>query len=374
MQNHNSFRISTFEFSLTFVSLNLGSIILFLPRGLAKELETPDGWISLLINGVIMLLLITLYTRLQQNFPEKNLLEFMRTGWMGKWITPVFSIIFIVHNLIIIALVTRILVITTNNFLLENTPAEVIAAVFLLTVAYSVSKGVQGVFHINLMLFPIVLFVLVVLFLMTSADFDFHELTPILSEGFSPILKGALNTSHPFVGGIYFFFMLMTYLRKEDLRPLPINLVSLIIPLTYITIIVLCYGVLGFEINKFTTFPLMEVVKSIEILEGVLGRFDPVFLTVWIIALFTTTSLSTLITVLIINNEFFKSSKKKQTWLMPILIFIVFNITFNPNNLSEVEQYSRDLLVSLGFILTSIAIGYGYLTVCFKNKKSTTDS
>ncbi|OLO39260.1 hypothetical protein BTR23_09445 [Alkalihalophilus pseudofirmus] len=190
---------------MTFVSLNLGSIILFIPRGLANELETPDGWISMLINGVVMLILITLYTRLQKHFPEENLLQWMRNGWMGKWVTKGFSILFIIHNLFIIALVARVLGITVNSFLLDETPVEIIVSVFLLTVTYCVSKGVQGVIHINIMLIPIILVVLFGVFLFAGIHFEPSEITPVLSEGIIPILNRSISTSHPFVGGLYFF-------------------------------------------------------------------------------------------------------------------------------------------------------------------------
>ncbi|OLO39259.1 hypothetical protein BTR23_09440 [Alkalihalophilus pseudofirmus] len=142
----------------------------------------------------------------------------------------------------------------------------------------------------------------------------------------------------------------MAYLKKEDLRSLPINLVSVTIPFIYMTIIILSYGVLGFEITKVTTFPLMEVVKTLEVPGGFIERLDSIFLTVWILALFTTTTICKLITVLIIKDEFLKD--KKTPLLLPILVFITFIITFFPDHLSELERYSGDLLVPLGFILT----------------------
>ncbi|WP_158211497.1 GerAB/ArcD/ProY family transporter [Alkalihalobacterium alkalinitrilicum] len=270
-----------------------------------------------------------------------------------------------IHNLFIIALVARVLGITVNSFLLDDTPVEIIVSVFLLTVTYCVSKGVQGVIHINIMLLPIILVILFGMFLFAGIHFDPTEITPVLSEGIIPIFNGSFSTSHPFVGGLYFFFMLMAYFKKEDLRSLPINLVSVTIPFIYMIIIILSYGVLGFEITKATTFPLMEVVKTLEVPGGFIERLDSIFLTVWILALFTTVTISMLITVLVIKDEFLKD--KKAPLLLPTLVFISFILTFFPDNLSELERYSADLLVPLGFTLTGTALTYGFLTIWLKN-------
>ncbi len=98
-----------------------------------------------------MLFIIMLYVKLQRNFPGETLLQFYLKGKVGKWFAKLFGCVLAFYFIINIALVARIMEISVDMFLLDRTPATILVGVFLLTTSYAVSKGVQGIVHINLM-------------------------------------------------------------------------------------------------------------------------------------------------------------------------------------------------------------------------------
>jgi spore germination protein len=153
MQNQDHYRIVPLEMSITLISMIIGVGILTIPRGLAQEVGTPDGWISAILGGLLTMLLVFLYTRLQSHFPGKNLIQYMEDGRIGKWIASATSILFIIYFVAILAFEARILSLVVSMYLLINTPTEVIVALILLTTTYAVSKGTQGIIHLNLFFF-----------------------------------------------------------------------------------------------------------------------------------------------------------------------------------------------------------------------------
>ncbi|WP_238457969.1 GerAB/ArcD/ProY family transporter [Alkalihalobacterium alkalinitrilicum] len=115
------------------------------------------------------------------------------------------------------------------------------------------------------------------------------------------------------------------------------------------------------------TFPFMEIVRMIEVPGGFFERLQSIALVIWIMALFTSTSLYQLLAVKIINDIF--SPHQKVSWLSTAIVFISFIIAFLPENITELEKLGSSITY-YGIGITFVPIGFGFLTVWMRKKTS----
>ncbi|MGO4886329.1 GerAB/ArcD/ProY family transporter [Anaerobacillus sp. MEB173] len=357
MAKNNNFHIKPLELNVSFISYVFASAILIIPRTLAQEVGTADGWISLLINGLLLAILISVYTRLQRNYPQQTLTAYIRKGKVGKWVANIFVCIAVFYFLIAIGVVVRVLSDTTEMYLLTQTPSEVIVAIMLLVTSYAVSKSVQGVVHLHLMFLPLIVAVLLFVIVFNIGNMKLGEVLPILPEGVSPVFKGILPSAFPYYGGFPIYLVLMSYLKKEDLKVVPLTISSLIVTVVFIMITISCYAVLTVDMTKVVTYPTMEIAKDIEII-GFLERFEPILLSIWIMTLFTTISTHKLLCIVMLEEAFNKNEKSKS--LPAIISFLAFLIAFLPDNMAEVGELSQ-LAAKLAIIVSISGVAIAYI-------------
>ncbi|WP_209124749.1 GerAB/ArcD/ProY family transporter [Alkalihalobacillus sp. BA299] len=368
MGTNNEYQISPIEMGVTLISLIFGVGILTLPRALANRVGTTDGWISILIAGLISMVLIYFYTRLQQNFPNEGLLQYLAKGKVGKWGAKAFAFLFIFYFTNLLALQARLLAMAVKMYLIDRTPSEVIVAIILLVTTYAASKGIQGIIHIHLMFMPFILFALFIVIIFNLAEADFNRLSPILSEGFVPVLSGIFSPMFSFVG-IFFLFFFMTYMKASDLRSLPLNIAMMFLIITYTFLTIISYAVFGFEMSKVITFPAIELAKEIEIIGKFIERLESIFLTIYIMAIFTTMATVLFTNYKVINEQFLPNNKNRK-WVPPVIIFIIFIVTFIPDSINSLKKLGEFIAI-LGDSLLGAGIAIGYMTVWLRKRRKT---
>ena len=255
--------------------------------------------------------------------------------------------------------------ISVNMYLLNRTPPEVLVAIFLLTTTYSVSKGVKGIIHLSLLFVPIIFLIIIISCIGSFHEYELENLLPILAEKeIVPILKGSLTSSLPFLGDIPILFYFMSYVQK-DLKVLPLTVASILITLTFIFIIISAFALFTVETVQFMTFPFMEIVETIEVPGRFFERLESIVLTIWIMALFTSTAIYQLLTSMMIKDLFLQN--RNATWLSATIVFIAFLLAFFPASLPDVENLGGPITF-LGIGITCSGIFFGYLTLFIRKR------
>lgn len=216
-KQQTAYQIGITEMAVSLIAMIVGTGVIVLPRALAVEMDTTDGWITVIVSGGFVMLFVFIITKLQQKFPGRNFLQFLGEGIFGKWLSKLLALSFFVYFICVISFLSRFLAITIDIYLLPQTPTEVIVMILLLLSTYAISKGVQGVIHLNIMFTPIVLSVAFLIIIFEIPEFDLLNLRPIMAEGFIPLFKGLKETLFSFLG-IEILFFLMAYMKKSDIH------------------------------------------------------------------------------------------------------------------------------------------------------------
>ncbi|MBU8906815.1 GerAB/ArcD/ProY family transporter [Desertibacillus haloalkaliphilus] len=368
--HREDFQISKAEIAATYVSTAFGSAILTIPRTLSEEMDTPDGWISIILSGLLMMIMLTIYVRLQKKFPDQHLIQFFREGHLGRWFAKLYSVLIVIYCLLLVGLVARILSIAVKLYLLAETPSEVIVSVILLLSAYGASKGLQGIVHIHALFIPIIIFVMLVLVLANLGEMEFEQVQPVLAEGILPIFRGVPATFLSFIGVIPLMFIILTKMKEKDISIIPLYLASVVLIFFFVIVTIASYTVFTIETVKQITFPMIELAKQIEVPGGFFERLESLAMTIWTMALFTTIVTAHFLGIYVAKDEFF--SKRDAKLLPSILTFFTFLFAFIPNNISDLEVAGK-ITSYLAVFLVVLGISAGYI-VFWKRKKEKKNS
>ncbi|MET3504553.1 GerAB/ArcD/ProY family transporter [Halalkalibacter oceani] len=332
MSNTTSYKIVPVEISMTLIGIIVGIGILTLPRSLAAAGGSVVALLSILIGSLLTILFIVIYTKLQRSFPGETLLEALTHTKAGSWLAKVLGLAFACYFLLLLAYETRILSIVVRIYLLIDTPAEVVAAVILLTTTYAVTKGLQGIIHLNLMFVPITVFFLIAMMLVVLPEFEFEQLLPLTMGDSNSIFQGVKETTLSLLGVEIVFFFLAA-MKKEDLKTGPMVASIVIIFILYLGITLISFAIFSVETTEVLTFPTVELVKEIEIPGGVFERVEALMITIWMMSIFNTMSVAHFLTTKIIRETL---DIKKHSRILPSWITLAtLIIAFAPRSISE---------------------------------------
>lgn len=71
-------KITTSQAAIVLTNSMLGAGILTLPRNVVKAVETPDAWLSVVLGGIIVALVILVMVKLSQQFPGKTVFQYSK--------------------------------------------------------------------------------------------------------------------------------------------------------------------------------------------------------------------------------------------------------------------------------------------------------
>lgn len=355
-QKTDPFQIRGVEMAISLIAVILGTGILYLPRELASDLNTPDGWITIILNGLLVMLVVFLYVRLQKHFPGQNLLQIIENQSWGKWPGQVLRGLYIIYFILALAFILRITTVVLQIYLLLQTPTIITGSIILLTTAYAVSKGTQGVIHLNIMFAPISIAFFIIIFAFNFPDAHFQEILPILGEGIGPVFKGFKHTPLVFLGvEIIFFFM--AWMKSREVRALPLNVSIGFITLFNVALTLLGYSIFGFQISKSITFPSIELAKELEIPGAFFERIESLVITLWMMSIFNTISTFHLLAVQNIREQFLP--RGNTAWITSGVTFIIFMLAFIFPSISEAFLFGGVIMfLGVSLIISSLICGY----------------
>ena len=139
------------------VASNIISVtILFLPRYIAENTVSADGWITILFGGLIAIVFGWLLAKIASSFPNQSFLSFA-SYLVSRPVAIILSVLFIVQYIAISSFQIREIATLSHEYLFDRTPLEVVCLAFILVVIYAVSGSRAAIFRLNILFFPFII-------------------------------------------------------------------------------------------------------------------------------------------------------------------------------------------------------------------------
>ena len=332
--------------------------ILNLPGTLAESARFADGWIAIIIGGIIAVGLTWIVAKIVSKFPNQSFLSYS-SSLLSKPVAYLLTLLFAIQGILITAYEVSSISIISHQYLFEMTPIEVIGLTFLLVVVYSVSGSRAGLFRLNAMFLPLIFFITGLLIFFASGFMTLDNVLPVFTTGMNGYVKSTIDSGLAYAGlGILFFYIPLV----KDVNKVPgraaigMSWVIVLYLLIYLTSI----AVFGQATTEVLRLPLIELAKSIEIPGGFFERMESLFFVIWITAIFTTTMMAYDVTVMALQSILPKL--KKHTIIFGLSPFIFF-ISMLPKNFLENiklgEYVTYITFAQPGFVAILLWIMYG---------------
>ena len=228
---------------------------------------TQDAWIAVLLAMLIGFVLVWIYSKLQKQFPKKNLTEII-IALLGKNLGIPLVLLYSLHFI-------RISTYNLNEFsnivsitLLNKTPRIIVFFVFIIISIYALFLGLNSFARASeFFIFPLLIFLIGTFILLgLSGHINLDNLKPILPDGITPIFQTVYPTVVVFpFGEAVVFLMYWCYLDSVDslqkLSFIAIATSGLLVSLSSLIII----SVLGVSNASVSLVPLYQAVKRINL-------------------------------------------------------------------------------------------------------------
>lgn len=341
--------ITSYQAYVLVVSQLIGVGMLSFQRAVAEVAGAAGIWITVLC-GVISAIGIYFFTKLCQRFPKKTLVQFIpeilktkRMKWIGTGITGVILIGFGFYFIFIVGLSARNFSEATKSIMLIRTPIEaVIISLLLVTTLASYTKPViLGM--LNEILFPFLLIPFLMHFYVVYQRGELVNLLPLFDISWQGVIYAIPKVMIVFAGFSIILLLAGYYQQPEKALTSHLSAIGTVTVLAVFSIVAQ-FSVLGTdEIVKdfWNTIDFFKEAQS-ELL--ILERTDAFMIALWVVAVFTTITITQSVLVRLISEAF--HIKEKDTKYIAWLLFpLIYGIAMYPENIAILQEYLNNLVV-----------------------------
>ena len=314
--------MKTFEYADSYItekeiayavpSMVIGVGVLTLPRVLSQATEGSDGYISLIIAGILVAATTWLTALLPARFPSQSFYSYT-SQIVTKPLSAFLTILVGLHFMLFTVYEIRMVSVLAKHYLFDLTPIEIISLIFFLVVIYAVAGMRVGILRLNMMFLPIILVISILIVMFTIGLMEGQNVYPFFKTPIKGYLKGIQESYFSYAGaGIILFY---TSLVSKPKKVPKYAALSMIVPIIlYLIIHISCILVFSYSVAGTLIFPTVELAKEVEIPGGFFERFESIFFTVWTMAIFNTTAMAFDVSIMAFSSVLPKI--RKLTWII----------------------------------------------------------
>ncbi|MGG2063967.1 GerAB/ArcD/ProY family transporter [Bacillus sp. S14(2024)] len=269
--------ITLMQYIFLINGMQVGTGILSLPRVLAEKAGT-DGWIALVIGGVLSITASIFIVKTSQRYPNDTLYDILIRLFgkiVGKGIVVIYMIYFIFYSGIV--LVNALLYL--KGWLLPKTPDYIIIFLFSIPTFFVARNGIRIIGRYCELAFYMTFWIALFFLIPLRESSTWLHFFPLLKDGLGPVLKAVPTTVFTYLGFEIAFF-LYPFLQKKQYAIHGIVIANTLSMLFYLFATLVCFAY--FSPDSITEFnqPVLNLLKVIEF--RFLERFDMVLLAVYL--------------------------------------------------------------------------------------------
>jgi len=280
------------------VTTIIATIILFVPNFTARE-ALQDAWISVVIATLAGIMLAFLVTTLGMRFPNQTMIQYSQ-DLLGKFLGKGIGLLYIWFYLHINAIIIREFGEFMKTAFMPDTPLIVFTVTIVLLAAFAVRGGLEVIARMNEWLLLLFLFTFIIISFLALGEIDLNNFKPVAEHNLLPLLRGAFAPTS-WMGEIVAITMVIPYINQPGKSRRygvgAVILVGLLLLLSIFTSV----GVLGAPSTAKFQFPLLEMVRLINIAEFI-ERIDALVMVTWVAGVYIKISVFFYVAVLAISQ------------------------------------------------------------------------
>ena len=335
MNNFDNGKISLRQLQALLALDLLGTSVITLPRRTAHAAGT-DGWIAVLLGGLLLLGLLWMYTALMGRFKNQTIVEIAQS-YLGRIPGSVICAGLAVKLLITSGLELRIFCEMINQTMLFRTPIWATAFAMAFVCVCVAAGGYECRGRAAEILFVLVIMPLLLLLIIAAFSVDYQSVRPVFQADWASLGRGSIITLFSFQG---IEALLLVYPYLESTKRVKKRLFSagalLIIITTSITLLTIAW--FGEITVKGKLFPVLQMLDSIDIPGAFWNRQDIFMLWFWTVSVFASVGAGMFFSVVIAARLTQMPKGAKGKWLLTALLVVYFTAVL-PGSAASATAY-----------------------------------
>jgi len=334
-------------------------LILLLPK-IIIENQGTGSVINVIYITLLALIAVYILNLLYKKFKGLDILD-ISNFLFGNKFKFVIGLIYIAHAIFVASLLLRNTAENLKTTYFQNTPTPYIVFFMLVGVAFLNRFSLKTIIKCNLIIVPLIAISFIILFILSSDNFVFERVFPILGYGIkNTFLTGSANIFC--FGNIFFLMLIMPHLKDyNEFKRL--SYVSVILSGLFILITIL--GILlVFPINVASTSNIPLYIQTRTLTFGkLLQRLDALFILIWDLNILSYLSIVTGFAVSIFKKISNIESSKTISYTFVLILLGTSLIYKNiiETRLLDSNWYKNSTLI--------IVFGIGFLILLLANFK-----
>ena len=319
------------------VTLQIGPGILSLPNFLAIDCG-HDGWISILIYGIIITAVISIIIRLMNRYNNKSIYKINKLLY-GKYLGGLLNLLVVLYIWYAACLCLRGYTNVIHINLLRTTPSLAICIFILMPIYYLTWYGLKYVGRFASMIYLTLSFCCL-MFLLVFRDLKLSFLMPIGQSG----IEGVKASFHSCIFALLGYELIsviypeITNKKKAMKYAIGSNIITTIFFMILLLVVTSFFGEEMLKKGLFSTITLSRSYRA-----PIIERMDILFISIWLPAMSMATTGYFCIAYYSINKLL--NLKKRGIYLF-IFTSITILLSNVPKSISNIDTYSNGMLIA----------------------------
>ncbi|WP_431800379.1 GerAB/ArcD/ProY family transporter [Halobacillus andaensis] len=344
MSSQKNLKLSRRQYFFLIIQSQIGVGIIALPFDLHSAAK-QDGWISLLMAGMLITVLMFFIWLLAKKYPDKDyfqIQEYVLSRWGGKAFSVLYIGYFACVGILILLLYSRMI----SLWVLPNTPYWILSLIMVAICMYIVSGDLIIMGRLYTMFSGFLIF-MVGLLLYSGKDSKLMYLFPIAADGWGGIFAGIDKGIISFLGFILALVIYSAVDGKPKDKLKTIIYAQLTVLFFYLSIVFVTFTFFSTKEVALVSEPVLYMLKSYQF--PIVARIDLFFISMWMI--FVTTSLSTYLYMAGLGTR--RVLQKENNPFIILLVGALFYLLslFIGFDIAKLEKFS-DFVVKGGYIFS----------------------
>ncbi|MCC5909396.1 MAG: endospore germination permease [Clostridiaceae bacterium] len=324
--------ISVGQIYIMIISMMVGTGVLNLSRTVA-EVSKQDGWISVLLAGVLITTLMGIMIFVTSRFGENSFLQYT-SYLLSKPVGYLVAFLYGIYATLLTSIVVRFLCELIITWFLPRTPIYVVSFIIVITIVNITKNGLTNVARFNeIMVFAIL--PLVFLIFLGIPETSILNLRPVGGVGFSKIAEGIVPSFYAF-SGYEVVLILYPFIDNKNKSLLKGSMLSVFsVTILYTATVASQLALFGFqEINRML-YPSIHYLNIVETV--LLERVEVLFSIFWLFSVIGTITIQYLAGCIVMQSIFHTKGIHLYTYILAPIIYI---LSIYPENSVKVVEYS----------------------------------
>lgn len=339
-------KISVAQLGFFTVQTAIGEGALTLPYNLHSK-ASIDGWISMLLAGLITQIAVVLVWMVCRKYPGQMLVEIL-PRLVGKLAGNLISALYIGYFMGIASIVlmnyTRII----NAWIFPTTPKWVIVALMAVTSYYLAKERLRVIARFDVMI-SVLLLVLIVLLFFPISEGNMLYILPVGQSGMENIWRG-IKEAVITLAGFELLFVAYPHIKgnSKDILKCMILSYSFVI-LFYLLVTLSCFIFYSPEELKLIPEPVLYMLKTFSF--RIVERTDLLFLSIWVVIVMTSIVSYMFLASVSLSKLLKVSNTSKVTLVVVVVCSVLAWYSHNYLLIQDVNNFFADVTIVFIYIL-----------------------